>query len=174
MSTRLKILVSALSLLGSGCGVFGKDFTVRRMVSIHASATDPTCQDDKLTVNLGDDKAFNDVKGNLYSLELKRVFVEVADPKTNPDSMATKANGAVSVSASLSGDALTLATYKDVPLNKGEFQEISFDKSAAKNLTDLALHAPNTFFITSHGCADAVPAFFDFNVGMTFYATLGI
>ena len=174
MTIRAKICVAALALLGTGCGVFGKDFTVSRTVGVHASMTDPACQDDNLTFNLADDKTFNDIKGNVYSMELKKVVVEVVNPKTDDSSVATRANGSISVSAMVGGELLSLGTYQDVPLTAGANQEIPFDKSAAQRTIDLALHPPNTFFITSHGCADAVPAFFDFKVAMTFYATLGI
>ncbi len=172
MSTRLAAM-SALSSLLLGCGVFGSDFTVRHTVDIHSASTDPLCQSDTLTFNLADNQTFRDLKGNLYSLELKKLRVEVVNPKARDESLATQAHGQITVSAALTETGVTLGTYQDVPLEQGAAQEIVFDKSAAKTLTELALHAPNTFFIDSNGCTDAVPAFFDFEVTMTFYATVG-
>lgn len=169
----MRYRIAALAVLAAAstsCGVIGSEFTVKKTVGVHARDTDPTCQVDTLTYDLKEDKAFNDLRGVIGRVQLRKVHVEVVDPKTDPSSVATRAGGTLRVGATDTSTELVLGTWADVALAAGQGQDIAFDQAAADALTNLALHPPNVFTVESKGCADAVPAWFDFRVDLTLWA----
>lgn len=166
------ILVAATITLSSSCGLIAKDFTIKRVVHVHGSASDPTCQDDRITFNLAEDDAFNDLKGAIGKLELRKAVVRITNPKTAEESVATMANGTLGIATTQEGASVEFSTFTDVPLTTDASQELTFSVEGASAVIDAALNPPNTFYVTSHGCADAVPAFFDFQVEFTFHASM--
>ncbi len=172
MRSVVRAVLSVSLLLATSCGLAGKEFTVKRVVNVHASATDPLCTEGKVTFNLSEDKAFNDLKANIGSVQLRKVRVLIANPKTDASSVATKADGELRVSVADSDAGLLLGTFGGVALTADNAQEVTFDAANAKTVIDAALNPPHTFYVKAKGCADAVPAFFDFAVEMTVYAGL--
>ncbi len=174
MNYAVRGALAALLFLSTSCGLAGKEFTVKRVVHVQAAGTDPTCREATATFNLSEDKAFNDLKANIGGIELRKVRVVVTDPKTNAESLATKASGELSVKVGQSDAALSLGTFDALALTADSAKEISFDAANAKKVVDAALNPPNTFLVGAKGCADKVPAFFDFAVELTIYASLKI
>jgi hypothetical protein len=164
--------VAGLATILQGCNCAGREFTLTRTFSVHATSDDPLCQTNKLEVDLGKDQAFTDARAFISRVELRKLAVKVSNPKTRDDSVVTRAHGSVQVAASQTATTLTLGTYSDVPIAADSGQDITIDKAAADELARLALTSPNVFWITGQGCNDRVPAFYDFDVLLTLYAGL--
>ncbi|MBX7115110.1 MAG: hypothetical protein K1X64_12345 [Myxococcaceae bacterium] len=167
---KLAVLALAASFFG-GCNCVGREFTIKKTFTVNAGAQDALCQDERLEVNLADDSAFASVKSNIASIEVRGVAVRVKNPKIQDDSIVTKGSGEVRIADSATGAASTLSTYGDVAITAENYKQIEFDKEAANKLAALALKPPFTFFIESHGCNDAVPARYSFDVELTLYAS---
>jgi hypothetical protein len=165
------VVIFVAALFCVSCNCVGREFTIKKTFSVSSGPEDALCQDKRLEVNLADDSAFAGVKNNIASIEVRGVAVRVTNPKTQDDSKVTKAGGEVRIADSATGTATTLSTYGDVPVTAGSYKQIEFDKKAASTLATLALKPPFTFFIESHGCNDAVPARYDFDVELTLYAS---
>jgi hypothetical protein len=174
MTYAARAAIAALLLLSTSCGLAGKEFTVKRVLNVHASGTDPACQETTATFNLSEDKAFNDLKANIGSITLKKVRVIITNPKTDAASVATKVSGQLSVAVSQTDTKVTLGSFEGLALTSDNAQEVSFDADSAKAVIAAALNPPNTFFVGAKGCADAVPASFDLAVEVTVFATLKI
>lgn len=166
------LVVTAVMALASGCSCAGREFTLKRTFDVNSGPNDALCSTNRQVINLGEDSSFNSVKNNVGKVELRKLVVRVVDPKTASDSVATKANGKVRVSETMTGTGTEMGTYQDVPLEADASQEIAFDKAAASQLASLALNPPNTFYIESEGCNDKVPAHYKFQVELTLYAEL--
>lgn len=171
-SLRPLLAVGALLALG-GCPCIGSEFTTSRTFSVHASAEDAPCSSDRVEVKLLEDKTFSDLRQYLGGVELRRVVVTVVNPKTREDSAATLANGTVRIASDVGGAALVLSTWGDVPVTQDATKDIPFDAATAATLSSLVLNPPHTFVVEGEGCANRVPAFFDFKVELTFYAWAG-
>lgn len=172
MPTMKLVLLFVVTLFASACNCVGREFTIKKTFSVNAGPQDAVCQDKRLEVVLTDDKAFADVKNNIGSIEVRGVAVRIINPKTAEDSVVTKGSGEVRLSDSATGTATLLSTYGDVPITSGSYKQIEFDKAAAGTLATLALKPPFTFYLESHGCNDAVPARYDFDVELTLYASV--
>lgn len=163
------VVAAAAAFVLTACSP-GRDFTVKRTISV--KATSDKCQVDKLVYNLGDDAAFATVKKNIGKVEVKKLAIRISNPKTRPESVATLANGEVHIGPVGETPTVLLSTYGDVPVEKDAYKEIPVDAEGAKTLTNLALKGTNAFEIQWRGCADQVPAYFDFDVEMTLFASL--
>ncbi|MBL9038526.1 MAG: hypothetical protein JNG84_08450 [Archangium sp.] len=163
------VVVLALAVVSQGCaGCIGKEFTISRTFNVHAESTDPLCSTDRQEINLGND--LNDVKGFISKVELRKIKVQVTNPKTRDDSVATKGNGTVFIASSATEPGTELSTYGDVDIVAGSERDIEINAATAATLSTLALNDPNTFFVESRGCSDANPAFYEFKVYLTLYA----
>lgn len=172
MARQTWLAVAGLVLILQGCNCFGREFTKTLTFDVHATAEDPLCSKDFTEIDLGSDQAFQNVRQFVARFELRKLRVAVNDPKTREDSIAKLAHGSVQVAASQTSTTFTLGTYEAVEIKAGNGQDIAIDKAAQKELAKLALTSPNKFFIAAEGCNDAVPAFYTFDVTMTFYAGL--
>lgn len=169
---RLTLLFAFTAISAMGCNCAGREFTVSKTFNVHGEATDPVCNSDRQVINVGDDAAFRDAKAFIGTVELRKLEGEITNPKTRADSAATKASGTVRIADSMTGTAIDLGTYGDVPITAGSKKTIEFDKKAAKRLAELVLQPPNSFSVESHGCSDANPAFYEFKVTLTIFAGL--
>jgi hypothetical protein len=168
---RTILTLAVTALLASGCSACaGKEFTVKKTFSVHASATDPQCDVDLREQNMGNDQAFMDLQQYISKIELKKVTISVANPKTSEESVATSGWGEVRISANQSDTALTLAVYDPFPIVAGSTRDITFDQPTADKLSELILQPPHVFWLGSFGCSDANPAFYDIQVALTLYA----
>jgi hypothetical protein len=105
---RVLFVVFGFSMILEGCNCAGSEFTTRRTFSVHASASDALCQTERSEVNLGQDASFTDAKSFISRIELRKLSVQVTNPKTRDDSVVSKAHGSVQVSSSQTGTTLTL------------------------------------------------------------------
>jgi hypothetical protein len=169
-------LMFVLGVLGgavSGCSCAGKEFTVKQSFAVASGADSALCTTNRQTVNLQEDSAFDSLKSNIGKVELQKLVVTILDPNTNGQSVATTGTGAVKVSALSQGAVVAdLGTYSAVPIAAGSTQNITFDPAAASALATLVLDPPNSFDVIADGCNDRVPAFYTFEVVMTFFAEL--
>jgi hypothetical protein len=164
MFSKTRLLLVPALLLVTACNI---DQPITKRATFSVNSESELCTTSKKVIDLGDDETFTKYRDQIKSVELQDVTVKITNPKTRDDSAATKAGGTLSLSADEAGTPLTLATYQDLALTAGNSQEITFDGAAATEMARLILDPPNTFYVHSNGCADAVPAFFDFEVAMT-------
>jgi hypothetical protein len=166
-------LVAACSALGilTGCN-FEQPVTQKLAFSVE-SDTD-TCSDREKEINLGDDETFQTYRKNIKSVELTELKVTILNGKSQPSSLATKANGTLSIMAESGGEKLTLSTYGDVALTDGNTVDIQYDSAGATRMAELIMNPPNRFILHSNGCADQAPAYFTAEAVMTliFHASL--
>jgi hypothetical protein len=172
MRALVVIALAFVAVTTSSCACTGREFVVKKNIKIHRTANETLCQTDKLTFNLTEDKAISDLKNNLGKIEVRGLAVRIINPKSTNESVATKGNGHVDVAETVDGERFQVSTYSDVALTANNYKQLDFDKAQAERIARLALNAPNTFFIDSVGCTDAVPADFEFAVELTLYAEL--
>jgi hypothetical protein len=161
--------VGLVGVAGGGCNCVGREFAVQKTFTVDSHSD--LCATAQKTINLQDDSAFSQMKGNLGKVELRKVTVVIGKPQA--ESVATVGHGSVSVQGTSEGSVVAeLGTYADVPISEGSRQDIEFDRGAAGQLADLALKPPNSFEVIAQGCNDRVPALYDFDVILTLYAEL--
>jgi len=167
MGSMLAVLVLA------SCGAISRDFSTTKTVTVNLGEGAALCHLEQLTYDLSKEQAFNDLKGLISTLDLKKITVRVKEPKLSDTSVAKTVGGTLKVSSLAdASDQVVLGTYASMPLVVGESVEVVLDEAASKKLEDLALGSASTFYIEAAGCVDAVPANFSLEMELEFMGAI--
>lgn len=152
----------AVAALFAGCGPY--DVPVTRTLPFSVAAVDATCDSTQQFFDVSQDEDFQDNKSRISRIEIDAMILRITDPKTQPESVATKAHGSVRIAATSTGTPVKLGTYADVALVQDATRKIVVDEAGANRLVQLIQDPPYKAWVFAEGCVDQVPAYFDFEI----------
>jgi hypothetical protein len=154
-----------LTIAMVGCGEFNTPITKKFSMSVKQD--EGTCKTESKAVDLKDDETFKKYKDKITGITVTDLKMTITNGKSDPKSVATKVTGTMKIGATEATADTTLTTY-DVPLETGTSKDLTVEANAATKAGEIVLEDPNTLYISTEGCADAVPAYFDADVEITF------
>jgi len=164
----LSVAFAAVLLTTTGCGISG---TTTKKLTFHVNAETDPCGSDSEELDLGGEDFFNDYKDKIDSVTVKSAKITIVNPKTREDSVATMAHGTVSIQETSTDEKATFSTFSDVALTQDNSADLSVEPEASTRVSKAVLKEPHKLLVTAEGCADAAPAYFDFELEVTFDVT---